>query len=187
MRSIAFLRRSGAPVGPISLGHVAWGIETSKDKFLVGSLENVSGAPWVRNNRNNDAAYWIWGTTGGIAGAFNEMRNMTYANSVLRKQLTSAEKGFQPLTGYDEAIVFDVPAANKEKATNEVFKWGKSYGLAFNNCLDNAFNVLYEYQTFKDRRGISPQPGFDANTPKDWFSQTRAFAEMRKFGTYYRL
>jgi hypothetical protein len=187
MRSIAFLRQSGAPVGPVTLGHVAWGIEHSKDKFLVGSLENVSGAPFVRRNSKNDAAYWIFGTTGGVAGAFNEMRSMAYANSVLRKQLTSPEKGYQPLTGYDEAIVFDVPTSNWQKARSEVFRWGKSYGLVFNNCLDNTFLVLYEYGTFNDRRGVSPQPGFDANTPKQWFAATRAFAQGRGFGTYYRL
>jgi hypothetical protein len=145
---------------------------------MMGSLENVSGKPWVKDNKNG-SAYWMVRRGGGVAGALSEMRTMNAANHQLRDQLTSN------MAPYDDAMVFDVPAANVQRAMIEAHKWGNLYSIAHANCLDNAFQVLYEYGTFKNRRGVSPQPGFDANTPKDWFAKTRAFAEARGFGTYY--
>ncbi len=190
MRSIAFLRRSGAPVNvPVvnhklgTLGHVAWAFEESANNFVCGSLENIDGGPYIKGT-NNAPAYWMKRVGGGIAGVFAEMKHVPYGNAVLRDQLI--KKGEGPLTGYDEAIIFDVAQPDAQKAMRKANEWGNLYVVAFANCLDNTFEVLYGYGTFRNWKGFPPTPE-DHRTPKGWFSTIRAEAISKGIGKAYTL
>lgn len=173
-----------------NLGHVAWAFEVTQDNFLCGSLENISGSPFVRGNQQeNKAAYWHCNTS-GINGLMGEMKNLSYANRILKDQLIDKKTGkLGKLPGYDEYKMFNVVkkdggkflgvipweeniAPNPTAAAAEAKKWGSGYSVAFENCLNNTYKVLNAYGAREKPMALmSPSltPPHAAWTPRSWF------------------
>lgn len=145
-KAAAFVRWSGAAVGPIHLGHVGWGFQISESQFMCGSLENVAG-DMFRFGPGNTGAYWYTCTSsfGGMIGA---MRDMNAGNSLLHLS------GDKRLPKYDEYKYFDVNRPNVEVAKQIAFAAARpgifqtTYVVLGQNCLDLTNNILYNYGYF---------------------------------------
>jgi hypothetical protein len=184
---MAFIRWSGAPFLTTNFGHVAWAFEESSGSFVCGSFENVGGGPVVRSTQaENEGAYWM-ARVGGLSGVLNEMRYIPFANQKLKTQLAAAK--IKQLPGYDEYKMFNVvvKAGGKvlgfipweedfkpdpARALAEAQRWGASYTLVAENCLDNTYKVLNAYGARENARALMmptlTKPS-TAWTPAGWF------------------
>lgn len=173
-----------------NLGHVAWAFEVSQDNFLCGSLENISGSPFVRSSQQeNKSAYWFTNAS-GLSGLLSQMKHLPYANQILKEHLTDKKTGkVGNLTGYDEYKMFNVVKKDQERvlgiipwgeeigpnpsaATAEAKKWGTGYAVAFENCLNNTYQVLNAYRARENPRALMMPTLTSPNTvytPRSWF------------------
>lgn len=173
-----------------NLGHVAWAFEVSQDNFLCGSLENISGSPFVRSTQQeNKSAYWYTNVS-GLNGLLSQMKHLPYANRVLKEHLTDKNTGkVGNLSGYDEYKMFNVVKKDQGKvlgvipwgeeigpnpsaATAEAKKWGTGYAVAFENCLNNTYQVLNAYRAREKPQALM-MPNLTSPlmtlTPRSWF------------------
>ena len=171
-RAYAFIRWSGAPVGPVNFGHVGWGFEipakTGASTFYCGSTENIAGSAQIYAPGDN--GWWARLHT-SEAAMFNEMRHSHLGSN----------------NAYDEVVIIPMATSHSAnaKATADQTRL-EGYTLIGNNCMDHTGKVLEAYGVGWQPNG--PMPWKQTHSaPAAWFQELAKYLVGSNQGHYQKL